>query len=503
MTSPPVVDDVAPTDTDGAGAVQGTRPLEAELVNGGTPRRRSADARTQRGRFADRSAPLQGARRYLAFGWPVSIWAYGLPVLWVLGLYPYVWILPVVSFGLVIVARPSRFRMPTGAVALAGFLVMVGASGIHLKNVEGLVLFGYRWAIMASMWCCLVWFANVPRQRLPTEVVHRWMGLLFVGLIAFGYLVLVAGTFEAPSVLQLVLPAGIGRAGFIDSVSSLRLAEVTNYLGYTLARPSAPMAYANGWGSTVGLTLPFFFSAFVRSSVPRRRRFGHVMLALASVPMVLSFNRGLWMSIVLMLVYWAVRRAVSGDWTGLKVAATVTVVAAVTLVVTPLGALALTKIETATASNESRGALYEDAWGGALESPLTGWGAPTPRENTPPVGTHGLVWWIMYNHGFIALALFLVWMVRTANIALRTRREVEVWSAVVFLIFVLQFGFYGLLPQLPIVGVAAGLVQRDRWERLDGERRTRRPTHRNGPAIAPASPRVQERPAEFRRRELD
>ena len=227
------------------------------------------------------------------------------------------------------------------------------------------------------------------------------------------------------------------------------------------------------------------------------------MLALASVPMVLSFNRGLWMSIVLMLVYWAVRRAVSGDWTGLKVAATVTVVAAVTLVVTPLGALALTKIETATASNESRGALYEDAWGGALESPLTGWGAPTPRENTPPVGTHGLVWWIMYNHGFIALALFLVWMVRTANIALRTRREVEVWSAVVFLIFVLQFGFYGLLPQLPIVGVAAGLVQRDRWERLDGERRTRRSTHRNGPAIAPASPRVQERPAEFRRRDLD
>ena len=98
MTSPPVVDDVAPTDTDGAGAVQGTRPLEAELVNGGTPRRRSADARTQRGRFADRSAPLQGARRYLAVGWPVSIWAYGLPVLWVLGLYPYVWILPVVSF---------------------------------------------------------------------------------------------------------------------------------------------------------------------------------------------------------------------------------------------------------------------------------------------------------------------------------------------------------------------------------------------------------------------
>ena len=82
---------------------------------------------------------------------------------------------------------------------------MVGASGIHLKNVEGLVLFGYRWAIMASMWCCLVWFANVPRQRLPTEVVHRWMGLLFVGLIAFGYLVLVAGTFEAPSVLQLCL----------------------------------------------------------------------------------------------------------------------------------------------------------------------------------------------------------------------------------------------------------------------------------------------------------
>ena len=181
--------------------------------------------------------------------------------------------------------------------------------------------------------------------------------------------------------------------------------------------------------------------------------------------MVLSFNRGLWMSVALMLVYWAVRRSVGGDWTAMLVASAAIVVAAVVLVVSPLGELAVTKIETASASNDSRAALYEEAWAGALRSPMTGWGAPTPQVGVPPVGTHGLVWWIMYNHGFVSLALFLVWMARTAGLALRARREVEIWSAAALLVFVLQLGFYGLLPQLPIVGVAAGLVQRDRWER--------------------------------------
>ena len=250
-------------------------------------------------------------------GRPVAIWSLGMPVMWLLGLYPYVWVLPAITFGLVILARPSRFRMPTGAVALGGFIVIVGVSGINVGDAQGLILFGYRWAIMVSLWTCLVWIANQPRSRLPTEVVQYWMGLIFVGCVAFGYLALVAGTFVGPSVLQLLLPDGIANSDFVDSVSSLRLAEVTNYLGYTLARPSAPMAFANGWGSTMGLTLPFFFGAFVRSPLPRRRRFGQVVLALSAVPAAFSFNRGLWMSIAVLFVYWAVRRAVGGDWTGI------------------------------------------------------------------------------------------------------------------------------------------------------------------------------------------
>ena len=435
-------------------------------------RRRSTDE------CSDRSF---SARRYLSIGWPVALWSLGMPVLWLLGLYPFVWVLPAVAFGPVILARPSRFRVPTGAVALSGFLVIVGLSGVHIEEAQGLMLFGYRWVIMASLWACLVWFANVPRQRLPTQVVQYWLGLIFVGCVGFGYLALVAGTFTAPSGLQLILPEGVATSGFIDSVSSLRLAEVTNYLGYTLARPSAPMAFANGWGSTMGLTLPFFFGAFVRSPLARRRRFGQVMLALSTVPTAFSFNRGLWMSIAVLFVYWAARRAMSGDWTGAKVAVGLAVVVALLLAFSPLGDLVFTKIETATDSNESRATLYVDAWGGALESPLIGWGAPTPQEGTSPIGTHGLVWWIMYNHGFVALALFVYWMVRTTWAALRTRRDVEVWSAVVLVIFLLQFGFYGLLPQLPIVGVAAGLVQRDRWERAAGRRRAK-----EAPAAEPA-----------------
>lgn len=459
---------MSPRAVETPGMVGGVVPPEPPLTRSKSfqrsRRRRSTD---------DFSLRSRRAREYLSIGWPVAVWSLGMPVLWLLGLYAYVWVLPAATFGLVIVAQPSRFRMPAGAVALGGFLVAAGVSGIRVGNAQGLVLFGYRWGVMVSLWACLVWFANQPRSRLPSAVVHYWMGLIFVGCVAFGYLTLVAGTFAGPSALQLVLPDGIANVGFIDSVSSLRVAEVTNYLGYTLARPSAPMAYANGWGSTMGLTLPFFFGTFVRSPLPRRRRFGQMVLALATVPAVLSFNRGLWMSVAVLFIYWAVRRAVGGDWTGVKVASVLTVIVALLLTFSPLGTLVFTKIETATDSNESREALYVDAWGGALEAPLIGWGTPTPQENAPPVGTHGLVWWIMYNHGFVALGLFVYWMARSTMSALRTRRDTEVWSAAVIMIFLVQFGFYGLLPQLPIVGVAAGLVQRDRWEREAGRRSER------------------------------
>jgi hypothetical protein len=98
-----------------------------------------------------------------------------------------------------------------------------------------------------------------------------------------------------------------------------------------------------------------------------------------------------------------------------------------------------------------------------MKSPLIGFGTPKSRDDGPPIGSHGLIWWLMYCHGFIALGLFMAWMARIVWAGRTIRKEPDLWAYISLLVFVLQFPVYGLLPQLPLAAVSAGLVHRSRY----------------------------------------
>ena len=83
------------------------------------------------------------------------------------------------------------------------------------------------------------------------------------------------------------------------------------------------------------------------------------------------------------------------------------------LVVTPAGSLVQDRLGGSGDSNQARSELYTDAWKGAVDSPLVGNGVPRATnyyDNSPPVGTHGLLWYLMFIHGFVGLGLFLGWL---------------------------------------------------------------------------------------------
>ncbi len=65
----------------------------------------------------------------------------------------------------------------------------------------------------------------------------------------------------------------------------------------------------------------------------------------------------------------------------------------------------------------------------------------------PPVGTHGLIWYVMFCHGFPALAMLLVAMFTLFFGTMIARTPTALWAHICILICITQIPYYGLLPQ--------------------------------------------------------
>ena len=275
------------------------------------------------------------------------------------------------------------------------------------------------------------------------------------------YLALLFKDFSAPSPLQRILPSALLNNEFVNELTDVRFAEVQNFGGIPIPRPSAPMLYANGWGSTLGLLTPFFILHFLRSPLRLRRRTGIILLVAAVVPVVVSLNRGLWLSLGVIAVYVAVRHAMRRDARMLRNVTIATIVIAVLVLATPLNTLIGEKFEGAEQSNESRTSVYEAAFEYTLESPYFGYGAPLTQEDAPPVGTHGLIWYLMFSHGFPALVTLVSWLLVVTMRSARAPTQTALWAHVCLVIGLVQLPIYGLLPQVVLLGAAAGIAWRE------------------------------------------
>ena len=79
----------------------------------------------------------------------------------------------------------------------------------------------------------------------------------------------------------------------------------------------------------------------------------------------------------------------------------------------------------------------------------------------PPVGTHGLIWYVMFCHGFPALAMLIVALFALLFATMLARTPTALWAHICILICITQIPYYGLLPQLVVVGIAAGICWRE------------------------------------------
>ena len=393
--------------------------------------------------------------------WPIWLFTAGLPYSFLIGIHGLAWLAPALVFGARILASP-RVRFPRSSIPLAVLVAWALLSLVVISPAEYPIFF-YRWLLFAGALTSFVWLVNVRRDAVPTERIVDWLAAMWICLMVFGYMAALFPNLIVASPLGVIVRP-IQSIPFLARISEWRFAENHHFMGYPVPRPAAPFGAANSWGSAVGILTPFFIRSWLVDADPGRRRKGWALLAFGVYPILLSVNRGLWMALIVAFIYFAARKALRGRFAAVGVLLVAVFTTTALLVFTPAGSLVVDRLDHSEKSNAARSNLYELSWQGAKASPLVGNGVPkaVPNDPTsPPVGTHGLIWYLMFIHGFPALILFLGWLTIEVFRSGRVVEPLAWWTHLSLVIAFVEMPYYGLLPHVILIGIAAGLSHRE------------------------------------------
>ena len=430
--------------------------------------------------------------------WPLSALVLGFPIWWALGvsdLLPVVLAVPMARQ----LMRKRTVRTPPGFSIWLVFIVCVVASGFLLRvdapyaipggaSTRPLV-FLYRLAWYLAITVVALWVANLDRSDLPTKRLYRLIGWLFVFTALGGLLGVLAPNFQFSSLMEIILPAGLAKNGFIKPLIHPVAATISTILGDPNPRPTAPFAFSNTWGANISITLPFFIAGWMARPARWRRVFGAVLLVIATIPIVFSMNRGLWASLGLVLAFILVRMALSGRPVVLFLTGVAVVLGVVVFIASPLSTLVTGRLDNPH-SNARRGQLLDLTVQSTAEgSPVLGFGSTRavkgsfasiaggattecPSCRVPPLGTQGQLWLVIFAQGFIGTAAFLAFWLRQGLEYWRCPTTAELVGVCALLFFVSELPVYDTLG-LPmyVLMVGIGLMWR---ERLADDYRTER-----------------------------
>ena len=412
------------------------------------------------------AAPVRRARHggqlTIPSYWPILALFAGYPLWWALGLAN----IAVPVLGIVVIVkllrRPS-VRVPRGFGLWLLFFTWVLLSSTQLEEMSHYVAFTWRFLLWIGAIAVLVYVADTPREKLPDRVVLGALLALWAGTVIGGYLGLLMPSVRLWTPAQLLVPKSLSSIEFIKVTIAPRFAQVQDFLGYPLPRPAAPFTYTNSWGGNLALLSPVLFAAW--PALPRRRRAFLGTLAVASLaPMILSVNRGLWITLIATSVYVAVRTAHRRDPRAARRLGALGLVLLALVAFTPMGTVVSGRLEN-DHSNNARATVAAQAREEVLKSPLLGFGSP--RDNPlnpelPPIGTHGQIWMVLFCYGIPGALFFLAALV---SLIVRTANPVNrryLWLHGIVFGGMVMVPFYELLPMpLYIIAACAGLVLRD------------------------------------------
>ncbi|MGC3994493.1 MAG: hypothetical protein QM779_10365 [Propionicimonas sp.] len=430
------------------------------------------------------SSPLLTRIDRLPRIWPLAVVVMGYPLWWLLGVASFM------PFAMAAVMawqlRGLRHLLiPQGLgwwlvfmvwVCLGVFVLYTNAPGAVPGGGAGRILvFAYNLGLYLVCTVAVAWVFNSTEAELPTSEVSRVLSWMFVFTTAGGLAGTVLASVDFPSLLEVVLPKSLAQNSFVASQIHPGLSDIQDVLGTPEARPKAPFAYANTWGSVMALSLPFFLDTWLRRGGRLRRLVGVGILVSSLVPIVYSLNRGLWGCLAVGVVILVLLQAKDGRFGTLAVLGGVLAVAAVAFLASPLGDVVGDRFEHQH-SNDRREQLLVQTVVSALEgSPIIGFGGTRdvqgsfasiagtsteecPACGVPPLGTQGHLWFVIFAQGLVGAALFLAFFLSSLFRTWRCRTTSESFSTTLVVFFLVQMFVYDTLGvPLLLVMVAIGL----------------------------------------------
>ena len=383
----------------------------------------------------------------LPAGWPLYVLIIGYPLWWVVGVSELGWLvasLPMLAF---LVTR-DKIVAPRGFGLWALVLVWMLASATQLPGGTSWMTYAFRLSSYISATIMLLYVVNVPEERLPTRKLVFLLAGFWSVLTIFGVLGLLFAHVRFQSAMELAFPGLASYPYFYDLVHP-QFAEIQHFIGYTIARPSAPFQYSNYWGANFGALVPMALAALLLTRSVLGRWLVALLLVVSIVPLIISVNRGVWLSLGIALTYALVRFVMKGHARAALVALLMLGVAIVLILTTPLGQTVADRLAHPD-SDEGRLALIRYAFEGVEDSPILGHAVPERIHSRlyelPNVGTHGQIWQVLYTTGIPGFVFFLAWMLHLFWRSGRGRSPIRFWAHVSILIMAVEMLFYSFVP---------------------------------------------------------
>ena len=425
----------------------------------------------------DRPQPTTRLRHpplLLPYGWPLYALCYGYPIWWVMGLAEFIW--PILGFAMLIslTMRRDKIRVPKGFGLYLLFLLWVIVSAVNVSGSDKVVGFFYRLLLYGSAPVFGLYVYNAPKKLLSNRAVIRSMVVFWLVVVGGGVLGLTMPHLQITTVMAKLLPRHFQSNQFVYNLVHPKTAQVQNFLGFPVPRPSAPFVFTNDWGGNFALLVPFVLALWGEDRRFARNPLVRLLIPISLIPVIFSLNRTLWACLALIAIYGGIRFGARRQvMTVIRGGFVLAVLGGMVFFFGPTHQLIADRVAHPH-SNQGRSILYSASIDLAVHSPLLGYGGPQQSTITdsksatykhPDVGTQGQFWTVLVSNGmpatffFFGYLFFAMWHTR------RSRSAVGLWCHVVVLVAIAQSPFYGLLAsQLHLVFIAIALAGRDAVE---------------------------------------
>jgi hypothetical protein len=428
-------------------------------------------------------------------GWPLSVLFLGFPIWWALGLSQVIFLIVAIPMAIELLRR-SRIAFPPRFGLLVLFLVWMFAGATMLwlhapgtlpdESVMKLVPFLYRAGWYLASVVVMLYVINLREDELPSMRVVRLVGFMFVVTTVGGLLGVVVPNLEFRSLLEVLLPHGVTSDRFISNLIHPSVASAADVLGYEQARPVAPFAFANAWGNNLALFLPFFLYGWWGPGASRLQRvLVPCVLLVATVPLIYSLNRGVWLGLGAGAVYLCIRLSLAGRTRPLLALGIGALVVAAAISSTSLGDTIATRLGHPH-SNDRRGSLAETVIATTWEaSPVVGFGSTRDLSGNftsiagasspdcvqcavEPLGTQGFLWRLVFTTGFVGALLFVAFLATQFWRHARLSGPLALLGTTLLLMSAVFFLVYdSLAAPLFTLMIGIGLMNRERLELED------------------------------------